>query len=167
MTLTRHKDSWTEADIAVLRTMTEERRPTRDISAALGRSEAAIYKMRERLGMVAQPPRCEFCRGPMPPRKALGRVARLCSDKCRSDYDWAYEENARIDARPRTCEHCHAPLDYLHARAVRYCSRACSNRAWWERARTDPVIVQTRRARVLEWRHAVSTGVQRVADPKA
>lgn len=136
----------------------------KEIAEALGRTVGTVYKFRADLGLVPDIESCEFCRGEMPPRAPAGRRPTLCSDECRSLLQWAYEENARIDNKPHLCEHCDAPLGTTD-RSVRFCQRACSERAWWERARENPETIKARRAtrlRAAARARASSTSVQKV-----
>lgn len=133
---------WTDAEHALVASMSEERYSAEEIATVMGRSIAMIYKKRAELGI--RPMRCEHCRGSLPVEITRGRPLSYCSLSCVVDSQWAYEYNATLDARPKTCEHCHAPLD-LSRKVVRFCGRRCKDRAWWERAMENPAIIQSRR----------------------
>jgi len=153
---------WTDAEHDLVRSLSEDGHSAKEIAAATGRSIGMIYKKRAELGI--RPTRCAHCRAELDLPSVLppGRPPEYCDEECRRENEWAYEHNAIMEARPKTCAHCHAPLD-LEQKVVRYCGRRCQQRAWWERARTDPNVREMRkghRATLEAKKRAEATGVQ-------
>lgn len=146
-TTDRRWEKWTADEDARLKEAYEAGASHQEIADDLGRTRATVSARISKF-YVHQPTTCEFCRQPLtqPPR---GRRKIYCNERCREQHDAALYFEAAAEKRPDACEQCNGPLPHSRT-SGRYCSRACSQRAWHERTKNDP----ERRAQIRRAVHA-------------
>lgn len=92
-------------------------------------------------GPAGAPRTCATCQAALPERTEGGRAAwsRYCDDRCRARFHERSKTQGRVAANAAVqgpCEHCGAHLE-ARPKLRRFCSKSCSKKAAYERARTS------------------------------
>lgn len=125
-----HRDPWTQECDEQLRRWHEDGVPLTVQVQRTGRTPAAVYNRRRKLGLRGGSPQCLLCGAPL--EQKAGRPRLFCSQKCSN---W-WETELRYGHQGRqvgACPQCGQAFE-RGPKAI-YCSRRCSQRAWYERAK--------------------------------
>jgi hypothetical protein len=127
---------WSPTELKTLGELTAAGIKATVIAETLGRSPKSTESMRRIHFPRARPTHCKTCQQALPELQAQrGRPREYCNSTCQMQHRQARHHTDP----PRTCTCMQCGQSFLAPRPTRYCSRACSHRAWYERARVDPV----------------------------
>lgn len=144
--MTYHR--WTDADIALMREMHEQRHTNREIAAAIGTTPMCVNMYRSQYGLTRHRATCIVCHRKLQARNAVGRAREFCSASCSWLLNQAYAMNDRIDGRVIThCLNCGGNLIPPWTRKRKWCSRMCGQEGWYISVITDDVKLKKARAR--------------------
>ena len=110
----------------------------REIAQLIGRTESTTNVMFYRLGLHRGASNCLSC-GAVLAQPAVGRKRRYCNEDCRTSQDRARlrDDRESLLDPARGCAYCGRtiPLDRQRrgSSTVLYCSRPCSQDAWYQR----------------------------------
>jgi hypothetical protein len=141
-----HGDPWTEERDQELRQWFANGRSNKEMAELAGRTEEAIGKRKQFLGLRGGSATCqrEGCGAPVV--QGATRPANYCSQTCA---EWAHYEateghKSLVEVKG-VCAHCGKsfarmvrPLRGAGTGLSAYCSRDCDKAAWYERRKAEP-----------------------------
>ncbi len=141
--MTNH--AWTRSDWATLRRMVRAGAPVEEIADAIGTTVACVYNRKRQAGLVKARNTCLHCRARLTQNTSGGRKKVYCNRRCA-----AHHRQPLLGVRKFTCTECGKA--FKSRQEKKYCTRACSQRAWYKRVKDDPAFKKQRNRNTLRWR---------------
>lgn len=146
---------WSDEDWVVVEEMTRQGESAAAIASVIGSTAKSVAKLRADRHIFAADGCCRHCGEPVA-YEGRGRRPTYCSETCRN----AYRKSQAPAPEERECGHCRGVMTSPRRR---YCSRRCSQSAWYHRARDDESVIARRRLAVLRYQ-AVNRVAKRILD---
>jgi hypothetical protein len=126
----RHRQPWTNEDDKELQALYGTM-ATKFIAEKVGRSVYTVQNRISFIGLTHRPTKCVHC-GKKLEQAAVGRPRTFCGEDTECGHsrrlEITHEREPLLPIQAHPCDECKE--DFVARINVRYCSKACSNRAW-------------------------------------